>query len=163
MYYVPGEKTEEEYSRIARVIGSNWVRLTGTLNFKAYEVAIHSKSYERIDSSKKAIAYIGKYMAKPDETIKGENDKVGRMWGYFGNVTFALGETVKVQIGEMILMKRMLRRYSKKSKRMKKALGKMSCNTFVMAPGKMIFRLLSWITGEEYQGDYGGVVSEIPF
>jgi len=163
MYYVPGVKTEEEYTRIARVIGSNWVRLTGSINPAAYAVAIHKKSYERIDSRKKAIAYIGKYMAKPDISIKGENDRIGRMWGYFGNITMALGEAVTVTADEMVLMKRMLRRYAKRSKRMKKALGKWACNTFLMCPGAMIWKLLGWITGESYNGDYGGLASEIPF
>jgi hypothetical protein len=163
MYGIEGIDSDEGYTRAACKIGLNWVRLTGTEDGRALEVAVNKKSYERIDGRRRLIAYIGKYMAKPDMTVKGENDRVGRLWGYFGKITFARGSTVVLKFGEMVFLKRMLRRYAKKSKRMKRTLGKWGCNTFLMAPGEMIWKLISMVTGEAYSHDYGEIVPELPF
>jgi hypothetical protein len=110
--------SEKEYFQLALLFARKWVEFTGTTEFnKALSVATHHKSYRLIKSRKQANQYVSdlKYISKFGEYISEES--IGRNWGYLGEPEFAENEIFYLHLSEMVLLRRILRKFVRKNKK----------------------------------------------
>jgi hypothetical protein len=119
MAYGPGW-TDEQYMEMFTQVALKWIRYSKTEEVgKALAVIMHRKSFGFLREYDRYIAYFAKYVSKKS-TIEGEG--IGRFWGMIGPVEQAEGEEQKVTDGEVVRLKRFLRRYLHGSQKRKKKL-----------------------------------------
>jgi hypothetical protein len=138
---------EKEYFNLAKLFAHKWVEFTGTENYeKALQVALHHKSYRLIVSRKQANIYVSdrKYISKNGEFVSDES--IGRNWGYLGEPEFAENETFYLNQPEMVLLRRILRNFVKKSKRkFRQLIAEKYRRFFLFVERSTIHRILEWI------------------
>jgi hypothetical protein len=139
--------SEMEYFKLAKLFAQKWVEFTGTKNYeKALQVAQHSKSYRLIKSRKQANLYVSdrKYISKYGEYVSEES--IGRNWGYIGNPEFAENETFYMNQSEMVLLRRILKKFVRKNKtRFRQMIVKKYSRFFVFIDRSTVHRILEWI------------------
>ncbi len=86
---------------------------------KALAVIMHRKSFGFLREYGGYITYFAKYVSKKS-TIDGEG--IGRFWGMIGPVEQAEGEEQKTTDGDVVRLKRFLRRYLHSTQKRKKKL-----------------------------------------
>jgi len=79
------EKQNKIWESICLQLLRKWVSITGTSNENALTVALHKKSYRRIENPKHAMCYISKYFAKDEPIEIPEGESIGRCWGISSN------------------------------------------------------------------------------
>ena len=134
--------TERRLGSLARYLAGKWVRLTGTDDPRALDVAIHKRSYEWLSTHRKAIAYVSKYMAKPEKMPEGES--LGRAWGRIGKLPTVEGEEVEVPHVPMVYLKRLLRRWLPKRSRRRMARGINHQSTFLLIDCKTLTDMVKY-------------------
>jgi hypothetical protein len=139
--------SKEEYFKLALLLARKWVDFTGTNECeKALRVALHPKSYRLIESRKQANVYVSdrKYISKYGEYISEES--IGRNWGYIGNPEFAENETFYMNQSEMVLLRRILKKFVRKNKtRFRRMIVKKYSRFFVFIDRSTVHRILEWI------------------
>ena len=76
---------KSKWCAISIQILMQWVKITGTTNDRAIEVAVHRKSFRRIENPKHATCYISKYFSKDEPIDLPEGETIGRCWGTSSN------------------------------------------------------------------------------
>jgi hypothetical protein len=151
--------TEKEYFEQAKLFAIKWVQFTGTSeSSKALRVALHYKSYRLIRSRKQANIYISdrKYISKNGEFVSEES--IGRNWGYLGEPEFAENEKCHLYLSEMVLLRRILRRFVKKSKKyFRRSISKKYSRFFVFVERSTMYRILEWIAESQTNRAVEGV------
>jgi len=146
LYLIEGI-SEMEYFKLAKLFAQKWVEFTGTKNYeKALQVAQHPKSYRLIKSRKQANLYVSdrKYISKYGEYVSEES--IGRNWGYIGNPEFAENKIFYLNLSEMVLMRRILRNFVRKSKKkFKRLIVEKYSRFFVFIERLTVYRILEWI------------------
>jgi len=139
--------SEKDYFSLALLFAKKWVEFTGTKNYeKALKVAQHRKSYRLINSRKQANVYVSdqKYISKNGEYISEES--IGRNWGYIGKPEFAENETCYLNLSEMALLRRVLKKIVKKNKtKFRRMIVKKYSRFFVFIEKSTVYRILEWI------------------
>jgi hypothetical protein len=152
--------SEKEYFELAKLFAQKWVEFTGTVEIdKALSVALHPKSYRLIKSRKQANLYVSdrKYISKYGEYISEES--IGRNWGYIGNPEFAENETFYLNLSEMALLRRILKKFVRKNKaRFRQMVVKRYSRFFVFIERSTVHRILEWIVRNRIQGAVEGVL-----
>lgn len=103
-----------EYQLIYFRIAKKWLDITGTegkYRDHAEKVIYHKNSFRFIESQKQMVKYASKYGTKDEEFI--EEDGIGRSWGFYGDPIDKNPDEIEITNDEMILLKRMLRRFCK--------------------------------------------------
>lgn len=151
--------TEKEYFELAKLFALKWVQFTGTSeSSKALKVALHHKSYRLIRSRKQANIYISdrKYISKNGEFVSEES--IGRNWGYLGEPEFAENEKCYLYLSEMVLLRRILRRFVKKGKKyFRRSISKKYSRFFVFVERSTMHRILEWIAESQMNRAVEGV------
>lgn len=146
LYSIEGN-SEKEYFKIALLFAQKWVEFTGTENCKsALKVAEHPKSYRLIKSRKQANQYISdkKYISKNGEFISQES--IGRNWGYIGTPEFSIDDVFYLNLSEMALMRRILKKFVRKNKKsFKRLIVKKYSRFFIFIEKSTVYRILEWI------------------
>ncbi len=153
--------SEKEYFDIAKLFAHKWVEFTGTGEYtKALRVALHHKSYRLIKSRKQANQYISdrKYISKNGKFVS--NESIGRNWGYLGEPEFSESEKFYLYMPEMVLLRRILRRFVRKNKSgFRKLISKKYKRFFVFIERPTIHKVLEWIA----QSQMNRAVEGVPF
>ena len=119
MAYGPGW-TDEQYAEIFTQVALKWISYSKTEEIgKALAVIMHRKSFGFLMEYDGYVTYFAKYVSKKS-TIEGEG--IGRFWGMIGSVEQAEGEEQTVTDGEVIRLKKLLRRYLHSTQKRKKRL-----------------------------------------
>jgi hypothetical protein len=85
---VPAVSEDYDISNLPIELARIWVDCTGTKEIeKSLSVALHSKSYRKINDEKHAIKYATKYVTKPGGNWTEES--IGRSWGTIGKFDIA--------------------------------------------------------------------------
>jgi len=138
---------KNKYLELALLFARKWVEFTGTNEFKkAFKVASHYKSYRLVESRKQANLYVSdkKYISKYGEYISEES--IGRNWGYIGNPEFAENETFYMNQSEMVLLRRILKKFVRKNKtRFRRLIVKKYSRFFLFIERSTVHRILEWI------------------
>lgn len=151
--------SEKEYFDVAKLFAHKWIQFTGTGEYtKALKVALHHKSYRLIKSRKQANQYISdrKYISKNGEFVSEES--IGRNWGYLGEPEFAENEKFYLHLSEMVLLRRILKRFVKKSKKtFRHFISKTYQRFFVFVERSTMYRILEWIAESQMNRAVEGV------
>lgn len=150
---------EKEYFELAKLFAHKWVQFTGTgESSKALKVALYHKSYRLIRSRKQANQYISdrKYISKNGEFVSEES--IGRNWGYLGEPEFSDNEKFYLNMSEMVLMRRILRKFVRKNKSgFRKLISKKYNRFFVFIERSTIHKILEWIAENQMNRAVEGV------
>jgi len=111
--------TKDEYLELWSKIAIRWVRTTHTQDANAYSVALHNRSRGFLRPGDEYVNYFGKYITK-GRFESGEG--VGRFWGITGPLAQAEGETIDLNDHQVVILKRILRRYLKSTQKRSKKL-----------------------------------------
>lgn len=160
LYLIEG-MTEKGYFKLAQTFANKWVEFTGTGEYvKALKVALHHKSYRLIKSRKQANQYISdlKYISKNGEFVGEES--IGRNWGYLGEPEIADDEKIYLYQTEMVLLRRILKRFVRKSKKyFRRLISRKYQRFFVFVERSTMHRILEWIA----ENQMNRVVEGVPF
>jgi len=140
-----------EWFEIAHSIARKWVNLTGTEEKeKALSVALDSRSYRPIRDTKQATKYLSKYISKASE-FDTQGESIGRNWGVIGNAPEVHPYEIEATRDEMILFRRLLRKYIPQKHNMQKCLKRQGAPTFIMIDELTVMRMIEWVlkTNEE--------------
>lgn len=105
---------DKKYLQIYFRIAEKWIQITGAQGkyaIQARNVLYHKKSYRFIKSQKQMRKYMQKYISKDEEFLSDES--IGRSWGLIGDPIETNPEEVEIEHNEMVLLKRMLRKFCK--------------------------------------------------
>lgn len=105
---------ERKYLETYQEIADKWLQITGTKgSYKeaARQVLYHDKSFRFIKSQKQMRKYMQKYIGKVEELVTSES--IGRSWGLIGDPIEQNPAEIEIANDEMVLLKRMLRRFCK--------------------------------------------------
>jgi hypothetical protein len=153
--------SEKDYFVLALLFAKKWVEFTGTKNYeKALQVAQHHKSYRLIKSRKQANLYVSdrKYISKYGEYIS--EASIGRNWGFLGEPEFAENEIFYLNLSEMVLLRRILRKFIKKDKKtFRRLIAEKYKRFFLFVERSTIHRILLWIA----QNQMNRAVEGVPF
>ncbi len=110
-------KQQKDWQLTSIKILHKWVKIVGSNDENALVVACHRKSFRRIESSKQAISYIGKYFSKTNEVEDetGEVISIGRAWGYARVLKDEIPEPHHLYLNstQSIKFRRFMKRYKK--------------------------------------------------
>jgi len=140
-----------EWTEIAHFIAHKWIDLSGTEEReKALSVALDSRSYRPIKDTKQATKYLSKYMSKESE-FETNGESIGRNWGVIGKAPEVKPYEMEATRDEMILLRRLMRKYIHKKHNMQKRLKRQGAPTFVIIDELTVMRMLEWVlmTNEE--------------
>lgn len=119
-------KQEKDWQLTCIKILYKWVKIIGSKDNNAVVVACHKKSFRKIESSKQAISYIGKYFSKTNEVQDESGDviSIGRAWGYARSLKDQIPDPHHLYLNrsQSVKFRRFMRRY-KKLKPNKKFMG----------------------------------------
>jgi hypothetical protein len=150
---------KNQYCELALLFARKWVEFTGTNEFeKALKVASHHNSYRLIESRKQANRYVSdrKYISKYGEFVSDES--IGRNWGYLGEPEFAENETFYMNQSEMVLLRRILRKFVKKNKKnFRRLIAEKYRRFFLFIERSTIHRILEWIIKNQMSRAVEGV------
>lgn len=110
------ESRLQNFERVMVQIMSAWVKIMGSEMPKAYKVAINQESYRKIENSRHARIYIGKYFGKVQEHLP-EGVSIGRCWGRSQDLPQYEGVRIPINRNESVIFRRFLCRM----KRLKKS------------------------------------------
>ncbi|MCK9391688.1 MAG: hypothetical protein M0Q01_09040 [Syntrophales bacterium] len=156
VYYVKG-MDQKAYLDLCIKIAVKWVEFTKTKDSShALSVALHHKSYRFVGSLKKAAKYMSKYISKHEGFESTES--IGRNWGLLGNPSIGDGNIVELTQYEMILFKRLLRKYAKRARKyFKVTLRAQYRKFFIYISRSTVIRILTWIRDSEASAMIAGV------
>ncbi len=156
VYYVNG-MDQKGYLDLCLKIAVKWVEFTKTKNSgHALSVALHHKSYRFVGSLKKAAKYMSKYISKHEGFESTES--IGRNWGLLGSPSTGDGNIIELTQYEMVLFKRLLRKYAKRARKYFKAtLRAQYRKFFIYMSRSTVLRILTWIKDFEASAMVAGV------
>lgn len=126
---------------LAKELARIWVKCTGTKEIKkAFDVALHHKSYRKIENKKQAIRYATKYVTKHGENWASES--IGRSWGTIGTFNIAKPEEIEMTPDEMVQIRRRLRRLAPKRHPIQKSLKQKETSTFLIVNKNTVDRII---------------------
>lgn len=134
-------RDDHDISSLPIELAKLWVDCTGTKEImKSLSVALHSKSYRKINNQKHALKYATKYVTKPDGNWTDES--IGRSWGTIGKFDIATPEGREMTPDEMVHIKRIFRRTAPKRHFIQKALRKKQTPTFLIIKDETVNRII---------------------
>jgi len=157
------ENTDDsKYLQIYYRMVEKWLKIIGTkgeYEAAARKVHYHKKSFRFIKSQKQMRKYMQKYISKDEEFISSES--IGRSWGLIGDPIEKNPEEIEITNNEMVLLKRMLRKFCKGiNKKVKYGLNFCLSNPltqfFVLMERQTVYMMLEHIRA-------GTVVEGVPF
>jgi hypothetical protein len=151
-----------KYLQIYYRLAEKWLEIIGTQEFykiQAWRVLFHEKSFRFIISQKQMRKYMQKYISKDEDFVSHES--IGRNWGLIGDPIEQNPEEIEVERNEMILLKRMLRKFCKGiNKRLKYGLAFCLSHErtqfFVLMERQTVYTMLEHIRS-------GTIVEGVPF
>jgi hypothetical protein len=160
LYSIEGV-SEKEYFRLALLFARKWVDFTRTSQYnEALSVATHHNSYRLIKSRKQANQYVSdrKYVSKYGEYVSEES--IGRNWGYLDEPEFAENEKFYLHLSEMVLLRRILRKFVKRNKnKFRRLIAEKYKRFFLFVERSTIHRILEWIA----QTQMNRAIEGVPF